>query len=180
MYYFFDYKFKRFLSEMVAILLKQLCLVIPNIPDAVAELFVQATEDEERPPLEALLNTITSVSGKFSRTFIVIDAIDEHGSPKETELLLTVLGTLQCDLLITSRHGVSGILDEFPPSLLQLTVEPNFQAICHFVKKKIEESEDLWFADTAVKEKIGQELLKEGSESRAKQGQCMDHKYVFS
>ncbi|KAB5578344.1 hypothetical protein GE09DRAFT_546332 [Coniochaeta sp. 2T2.1] len=103
-------------SSLLATILKQLLFGQPSIPDAISDLYRQHLEGT-KIDLHDFASALCSILAVYSRTYIVIDALDE--CPDDTgarHQLLASLRSLQRDshlcLMLTSRF-LPGILDEF-------------------------------------------------------------------
>ena len=182
-YYFFEYNLKQSLAEFFGVFLKQLCLLLPKLPVAVLELFSRADEDKQIPSVGVFAKAIRAVSSEFTRTYMIVDALDEHDSwnGKEMTQLLLTLKSLECNLLITSRddlYGANNISSIFAPDLLQLVVEPDTRAIRYFIEKRIDESKDLKFVGHDAKSTIVQNLSRATDNHRAMTGLSEAHRCV--
>ncbi|KAK1469213.1 hypothetical protein CMEL01_00980 [Colletotrichum melonis] len=78
------------IRDILASLLKQLCHALPTIPGEVQHLYKIQTRINTRPSKMELVNLIQTVGSLFSKTFILIDALDEHQAPEG--LLETISG----------------------------------------------------------------------------------------
>ena len=181
-YYFFDYKSRQPLSHVAAILLKQLCLQTPNLPTFVEDLYEASSEDGQRPLLGTLLRAIHSLSSQFQRTYIILDAIDEHDSweGKEMAQLFQALQTLQCSILITSRLGASDVEKAFPSGLLTLRVGASFQDICSYIDWRIEESSALQYLDNDSRSKIVKELAMRAKEVQREENRPDSYNFLLA
>lgn len=65
------------LEDLVTSLLKQLVQELPSVPESVKSLYDQHKDKRTRPSLEEILKTLHSVTAKYSRVYIIIDALDE-------------------------------------------------------------------------------------------------------
>ncbi|KAH8122467.1 ankyrin repeat-containing domain protein, partial [Trichoderma asperelloides] len=64
-------------DDLLFSLLKQLAQIRSSLPDCVTALYEQHKDKGSRPSLEVITSTLQSVISTYSRTFIVIDALDE-------------------------------------------------------------------------------------------------------
>jgi hypothetical protein len=97
-------------SDVIAVLLKQLCAQCPCIPEVVTSLFDHHMRKRTRPAEDELSKALLSVAGAFNRVFVVIDALDEF----DTNYWSTMLAHLRdlqgspyikdLRLMVTSRH----------------------------------------------------------------------------
>ncbi|GLB07263.1 hypothetical protein AtubIFM57258_002592 [Aspergillus tubingensis] len=97
-------------DDILASLIKQLCQRMPSLPEVIKSLFAQHKKQQTRPKLDELSKSLFVVLGYFSRTFIVVDALDEYSSSNEPlRRLLSELFSLQnnrtVSIFATSRHS---------------------------------------------------------------------------
>ncbi|KAI0155915.1 ankyrin repeat-containing domain protein [Pestalotiopsis sp. NC0098] len=97
--------------------LKQLSQAAIYVPDSLRELFDRCQSKRSRPDQKEIMDTFCSIAGLFSRTYIVIDALDElRTSNGCQEQLISCLLELQqnagVNVLATSRP-VPHIMDRF-------------------------------------------------------------------
>ncbi|VUC31913.1 unnamed protein product [Clonostachys rosea] len=96
-------------ADHMACLLKQLILRSCSLPTPVIELYNRHKTEKTRATLQELLETLCCVAKKFSRIFIVIDALDEYpitdgGRSKFLSSLLALQSQASINLLVTSRN----------------------------------------------------------------------------
>jgi hypothetical protein len=106
---YFNYKEQigQTVTNVVASLLKQICQDRHAIPDAVKSLHKKHHIQNTRPTLEEFLEVLNSELAKYSKIFVVGDALDE--CPEENGIrarMLRALRSLASDvnLMITSRN----------------------------------------------------------------------------
>ncbi|KAF5579615.1 ankyrin protein [Fusarium pseudocircinatum] len=95
-------------TKLRASLLRQLCQRLSPLPEGIMRLYNQCKLRREKACPERILSELESVSGQFSKVFLVVDALDEwameHGDlyslPAE---LLLLQRKLAMNLLATSR-----------------------------------------------------------------------------
>lgn len=109
-------------SDLFASLLKQLTRGQSSIPDTVKSLYDKHKNSKTRPLFAEIFTTIQVVVSMYSRTFIVIDALDEYrASHSGWGTFLSELFSLQTkcgiNLFITSRF-IPEITAKFQGSLL--------------------------------------------------------------
>ncbi|PKX93970.1 purine and uridine phosphorylase, partial [Aspergillus novofumigatus IBT 16806] len=73
----FQRKDEQTADRLLSSLLKQLSGRLPTIPGEVSNLYNQHKTDRTRPSLEEISRTLYSVAVKYSRVFILVDALDE-------------------------------------------------------------------------------------------------------
>ncbi len=103
------------ISDLLRGLLKQL---IPNpVPDEVTKLYEYHTQKRTRPSLDEVRDTLCKVIKRFSRTFIVLDGLDEIPvsdgvRSKIVTELFNIQDTVCANIAVTSRP-ISGIVESF-------------------------------------------------------------------
>ncbi|EGN97633.1 hypothetical protein SERLA73DRAFT_30563, partial [Serpula lacrymans var. lacrymans S7.3] len=91
-------------SHLVASLLKQLVQDFPPTFHRVQSQYESRQEQRLSPTLEDVHSTLLAEIKTFSQVFIVVDALDEIAKDDGSHLdLLTLLQSLGCNLLVTSR-----------------------------------------------------------------------------
>jgi Cdc6-like AAA superfamily ATPase len=64
-------------EDLLASLLKQLAQCRPSLPESVESLYVSHKDRRTRPLITEMSKTLQQVASLFSRTFIIVDALDE-------------------------------------------------------------------------------------------------------
>jgi Cdc6-like AAA superfamily ATPase len=64
-------------DDLLLNLIKQLAQSNSSLPSSIRDLYEKHKKSRSRPSFEEILNTLHSVTAKFSRVFIVVDALDE-------------------------------------------------------------------------------------------------------
>ncbi|KAM0231634.1 hypothetical protein ACHAP5_011003 [Fusarium lateritium] len=105
------------IHQLLASLLKQLAAALPDLPAEVKSLYIKHQQGRTRPCLQEILSALNSVAAKFSRVFVIIDALDETGSSREAFLI--ELSRLQqqhrINIFTTSRHDTEIMNDNEAP-----------------------------------------------------------------
>ncbi|KAL5600475.1 hypothetical protein FOVSG1_008287 [Fusarium oxysporum f. sp. vasinfectum] len=97
-------------NELRASLLRQLCERLSPLPEGIMQLYDQYKPRRVEAPPKRILSELESVSGLFSKVFMVIDALDEWRAAEHADLyslpgeLLFLHKKLAINLLATSRH----------------------------------------------------------------------------
>jgi hypothetical protein len=122
-----DFKSKDAPEDLLAILLKQLLIRRREAPPNLRDLFRRyQAKLGSRPLMSELVGCLDSVINLYSRTFIVIDALDEYDTGSRTDLLEAVFQlqrTTDFNLLTTLRP-IQEITAEFKSSgILLRTIE---------------------------------------------------------
>ncbi|KAK2791961.1 hypothetical protein FQN51_001975 [Onygenales sp. PD_10] len=109
-FYFCDFHSsdERKAEHMLASLLKQLLHKDASLPPAVEDLYFTYERKGTRPSAKELASALGSVFGRYSRVFIVVDALDEWQTPNDPlDPILKTIFRLQdqynVNLLATSR-----------------------------------------------------------------------------
>jgi hypothetical protein len=108
-YLYCDYKSQtdQSATSLLAALLKQLLQAQPLIPEKIELLHAQHKERGTKPSLDELFSGLHLVAGDCSRTYIVVDALDECSDGGGRTKLLGALRDLQIQtnvcLMVTSR-----------------------------------------------------------------------------
>ncbi|RKK81842.1 hypothetical protein BFJ69_g3450 [Fusarium oxysporum] len=90
-------------------LLRQLCERLSPLPEGIMQLYSQYKPRRVEAPPERILSELESVSGLFSKVFMVVDALDEWRATEHADLyslpgeLLHLQRKLAMNLLATSR-----------------------------------------------------------------------------
>jgi Cdc6-like AAA superfamily ATPase len=91
--------------DLLASLLKQLVQQQPSVPETVESLYRRQGVSRIRPSLEEISKTLQSVIAAYSRTYILIDALDECATPKQVlDEVFALQGGTSTSLFSTSRH----------------------------------------------------------------------------
>ena len=122
-YFFYDYRRKeeQRLDDNMLSILKQLAQNLPLIHQSVRDLYNQCIEKRTRPSTEEVRKTLYSLANSYSRTFVVIDALDEcqHVDgcrAKFISELLNLQTTAEMNMMATSRL-IPEITERFSESI---------------------------------------------------------------
>ena len=96
--------------DILASLLKQLCRGSDKLPDAVSELYKDHQRHQTRPSLEDISQVLQLVASRYTKTYIIIDALDECSSSNRArqqllEQLFLIQQGIPINLLATSRFS---------------------------------------------------------------------------
>ena len=130
-YTYCDYRMQQeqTLSGLIASLLKQTLQQQQVIPTDLKEACQGHIRAGTRPKVQEMLNMLQTAMESFSRTYVIVDALDELSSQDQVrQNLLEELRGLQdvheYNLLITSRH-IPNLTLEFPePLCLEIRASP--------------------------------------------------------
>ncbi|KAH7172885.1 hypothetical protein DER46DRAFT_551413 [Fusarium sp. MPI-SDFR-AT-0072] len=101
--------YKQTFNELQASLLRQLCERLSPLPKDIMKLHSEYKSRRVEAPPERILSGLESVSGLFSKVFLVVDALDEWQATEHVDLyslpgeLLFLQKKLTINLLTTSR-----------------------------------------------------------------------------
>lgn len=96
-------------------MLKQLSQRLPSLPEYVIKLYKNHERDQTRPSLKEISMALRTAIIECSRTFIIIDALDEYEAANRTELLSEIFEiqeTTNSNLFVTSRF-IPDVEDRF-------------------------------------------------------------------
>ena len=130
-YVYCDYRMQQeqTLSSLIASLLKQSLQQQQEITADVKEAYQGRVRAGTRPKVQEMLKLLQKAMASFSRTYVVVDALDELSSQDQVrQSLLEELRSLQvthgCNLLITSRHITNLTLEFREPLCLEIRASP--------------------------------------------------------
>jgi ankyrin repeat protein len=102
-------------DRLLSSLLKQLSEKLPTIPGEVSGLYNQHKTDRTRPSLEEISRTIHSVAVKYSRVFILVDALDECRESENCRIrFLSEIFSLQarCGINVFATSRMNGEIEK--------------------------------------------------------------------
>lgn len=146
-FFFCDYQDQEYQSStaIIASLLKQLSSLRSPLPSAVVDLYKRSGRRQGRLQFEVLVNTLKGIAKEFSRTYIIIDALDECSDKNYRRSLLQILSELEMmsvKLFLTSRPHSEDIkrnLGTYP----QIIVEASEADIRTYLDHKIDQDEGI-------------------------------------
>jgi Cdc6-like AAA superfamily ATPase len=108
-------------TDLLASLLKQLIQRRPSMPECITALYKRHCNERTRPSLEEISKVLHAIVKDYSKTFVIIDALDEcQNSDGDRRKLLSEIFDLQVDtgicFLATSRC-IPEIRKEFESSI---------------------------------------------------------------
>jgi hypothetical protein len=158
-YFYFDYQISVSPRDIIASLLKQLCLQKDKdaIPPSIAQLWRsrkdQAPHDSQEsltsdgapkgPEFGELLAAFLTVATKFRRTYVCIDALDECSEEHQhaRDEILHRLRQSRCFLLVTSRRDIKCSEDFSNVPQISITATPD--DIEHYVTSVLKQHPEL-------------------------------------
>lgn len=142
-YVYFDYKSHDEQSEIKVLssLLRQLVSQKDAAIAAIIAMYQQFFNSEDRPGVDSILEGVTLVSGYFSSTFIVLDALDEFATSQRSSLL-DKLGHIlnsrtSIKLFAASRPHLKEVDDFFEDSV-RIEIRAHIDDIKNYLRKKLE------------------------------------------
>jgi Cdc6-like AAA superfamily ATPase len=124
-------------ANLLASLLKQLVQEQLSVPESVKSLYKRHRDKRTRPSFDEISNVLYSVIAEYSKTFIVIDALDEcQASDGSRKRLLSEIFNLQiktgANLFATSRF-IPDITNEFEGSI-SLEIRANDEDVRSYIE----------------------------------------------
>jgi len=154
-------------DNLIASLLQQLVRSEPTIPDNIASLYYDQTKKQRRPTLSEWSKLLQSEVHRFSKVFIIIDALDEcTESSGSRASFLTEIRKLQpsIHLLVTSRHILT-VEHEFKEAAY-LEIRASDEDVRRYVKDRIEQDRRLQTnisADPSLRETVIDSIVKKAN-----------------
>ncbi|KAM6506078.1 hypothetical protein FSOLCH5_014260 [Fusarium solani] len=137
-YFYFSYKVPSPMRGVVLALLEQLFLQSLTAPDEVLQLEARASKGEQIPFRE-ILSTLSAVSKRFQKCYIVMDALDECADDYQADLvhLLSSIRDSRSRLFVTSRPFQSYTMFETYP---RISVAPSAEDVELYAMSELERS----------------------------------------
>ena len=162
-------------------LLKQLAMSQHPLPSSVKDLYKRHRTRNTRPLLEEISATLAAISTSFSRTFIIVDALDECQDAGMVQSrfvseLLSLQKRAGLNLFITSRY-IPSITERFSSSLT-VEVRPSHEDIWTCLQSGMSQLPDFVQIDESLKDEIKTEI------EEAMEGMCVlfyevSHQYPY-
>jgi hypothetical protein len=149
--------------DLLATLLKQLVQEQSSPPEKVHSLYTRCNNKRIRPSFQEISEVFQAIVAGYSRTFIIIDALDECQVPDGgREKLLSTIFDLQAkagaNLFATSRH-IPGILETFQGSIL-LEVRASYEDVRGYIDGQMSELPHFVKNNPELQEEIKTEIVK--------------------
>jgi hypothetical protein len=121
-------------------LLKQLVQDRPLVPENIKSLYRQHRNQGTSPPLDEISKVLQSIVADYSRTFIIVDALDEcQDSDRGRRRFLSEIFNLQAkarsNLFATSRF-IPEIMEEFEGTI-SLEIRANDEDVQRYVNRRV-------------------------------------------
>lgn len=123
-------------NSLLSNLLKQLISYLAMIPDDVTKLYNSHRRGGTRPSSQEIMHTLQSVVSQFSRTYVIIDALDELNTREQVHQdLLTHIHTLRSshhiNVMTTARQMPSLTLNN--PDFLHVKIRASPEDVRKYV-----------------------------------------------
>ena len=147
-------------SVVLGELARQLLVQRPQMPDSVMNIYARASSG----PLsfETVKDVLLSACDGLSRTFLILDALDEYGEQTQRRLLLNFLRQIDkrsnVRIIITSRYHPSDIQNALDEAL-QLKVEAHASDLGLFLTETINNDVMSEEIPERLKEKIVRSII---------------------
>lgn len=165
-YFFFDYKRQdeQTINALLAHFLKQLAASQSSLPEEVHELYEKHnTQDKQtRPSTEELIRVLKSAITIYSRTFIMIDALDECKLSNGTRLILSCIYKLRSEtkanFFITSRFNeeISGAFSGIPT----LEIRASDEDVQRYLRRNMVYLPKFVYKDSSLQKEIIDSIIK--------------------
>lgn len=163
-YFYLNYQTSdSLLAELVLrSMLKQLSMLLPDIPRSVRDL-CQRTESRDRPlQLEDLEHAIISVCENFDRTFLVVDALDECEN-EQRRILLRALSNLEgkasLRILLTSRPHLHDEIKKVSVRHFSIEIGATDSDLTTYISQMVDRSDKADEIDKEFKQEIIQKII---------------------
>jgi hypothetical protein len=121
--------------DLFASLLKQLIQGLPSIPQSIQRLYEEHQQKRTRLLFDEILQALQSVAADYSKTFIIIDALDEcreGGQKRFLAELLNLQARIAANLFVTSRF-IPEIEKEFKGRSTQLEIRASDEDLKSYI-----------------------------------------------
>ncbi|KAE8362702.1 hypothetical protein BDV27DRAFT_159526 [Aspergillus caelatus] len=149
--------------DLIINLLKQLVLGQSTIPEAVRGLYNRHKPKQTRPSLNEIRNTLHQVAALYSRTFVVLDALDEcQAAPDGRDMLIREIFDFQANtkanLFATSRL-IQEIEAKFQRAV-RLEIRANDTDVQRYLHDKLQNCPSLISQNNSLQEEIQKKITK--------------------
>ncbi|ORX91468.1 hypothetical protein BCR34DRAFT_501433 [Clohesyomyces aquaticus] len=139
-------------EQLISNLLKQLLQQLPSIPIFVKALYDRHVERQSRPPIEEITQAMRLVLERFSRTFVIVDALDEcqdTGNHRQRFVaeLFSLRASTHINIFVTSRF-LADIEKEFEESLT-LEIQARDSDIREYLEERLSQAQPFNLLDHA-------------------------------
>ena len=149
--------------DLLTNLLKQLIMGQPTIPNAVKDLYDQHKPKQTRPSLDEIRSTLHQVAAFYSRTFIVIDALDEcraghDGRDMFMREIFNFQADIKANLFATSRF-IQEIEAKFQ-KVIRLEIRADDTDVQRYLHAKLQNCPSLISQNNSLQEQIKNKIAK--------------------
>ena len=149
-------------EDLLASLLKQLVQEQPSIPESINSLHKRHRDKRTRPSFEEISKALHSVVTGYSKTFIIVDALDEcHVSDGGRRRFLSEIFSLQtrtgANLFATSRF-IPEIVNEFKEATL-LEIRASSEDIRKYLNSHMSQLPSCALKSRDLQEKVRTEIV---------------------
>jgi Cdc6-like AAA superfamily ATPase len=127
-------------TDLLLSLLKQLVQELPSIPESVKNLYTHHKDKRTRPSFDEISKALHPILADYSRSFIIIDALDEcqatdGGRSKLLSEILNLQAKTGVSLFLTSRY-LPEIVKEFEGSI-SLEIRASDEDVLRYIDGRI-------------------------------------------
>lgn len=149
--------------DLMANILKQLAMRQDVLPSALESLYRRLKSLQARPSLNELRTTLRGVASLYSKTFIIIDALDECrtvGDDLDTFIqeIFSFQADVQANLFATSRM-IKQIESKFQTAS-RLEIRANGEDVKKYLEKRLQDSQSLSSQSIVLRESIKDTISK--------------------
>ncbi|BCR91451.1 uncharacterized protein ACHE_70294S [Aspergillus chevalieri] len=149
--------------DLLTNLLKQLIMGQPTIPNAVKDLYDRHKPKQTCPSLSEIRNTLHQVAAFYSRTFIVIDALDEcrathDGRDMFMQEIFNFQADIKANLFATSRF-IQEIEAKFQ-KVIRLEIRADDTDVQRYLHAKLQNCPSLISQNDSLQEQIKNKIAK--------------------
>jgi len=150
-------------ADLLACLLRQLVQGRPSLPDGINRLYERHKAKRTRPSYDEISQILQSVTSSYSRTFIVIDALDEcgisdGGRRKFLGEIFNLRAKTGTSLFATSRF-IPDITEQFKGSL-SLEIRANDGDVWKYLEGNMSQLQSCVLRRPDLQEEIKTEIVK--------------------
>ena len=150
--------------DLLTSLLKQLVQEQSLVPKIVRSLYESHKDKRTRPSLDEILKVLHSVVTGYSRTFILVDALDEYqGSDGGRKKFLTEIFDLQAKTgasLFTTSRFIPEILKEFEGRSIWLEIRARNEDVARYLDGHISRLPSCVSRSYGLQQRIKTEVIK--------------------
>ena len=143
--------------DIVTNVLKQLAMGRPTLPQSLKDLYTQHKARRTRPSLSEIKTTIRHVASGYSKTFIIVDALDEcqvapNHLDKVIQEILDIQTDIKANLFATSRI-IKQIESKFE-NAIKLSIRAQESDVMMFLRSQLGNCQILSSQTPSLREEI--------------------------